>query len=135
MVGLMKLVLCSMMLAGLSMQAGRAFAAADPTRPPAAWLDQPGAVQAAGGEGGGLRLQSVLMPQRGKPVAVIGGKTVTVGGRIGDARLVSLTEREAVLQGPDGVTHLYLTPDVKKQMIVPPASRSGSRAGHGKDLR
>lgn len=130
----MKIALCSLLLAGLSMQAGSAFAAADPTRPPAAWLEQPGVAQ-AGGEGGGLRLQSVLMPQRGKPVAVIGGKTVTVGGRVGDARLVSLTEREAVLQGPDGVTHLYLTPDVKKQMIVPPASRSGSRAGHGKDLR
>jgi len=129
----MKIALCSMLLAGLSIQLGSAFAAADPTRPPAAWLEQPGAVQAA--EGGGLRLQSVLMPQRGKPVAIIGGKTVTVGGRVGDARLVSLTEREAVLQGPDGVTRLYLTPDVKKQMIVPPASRSGSRAGHGKDLR
>lgn len=131
----MKIAPCCLLLAGLLMQAGNAFAAADPTRPPAAWLEQPGVEQAAGGEGGGLRLQSVLLPQRGKPVAIIGGKTVTVGGRVGDARLVSLTEREAVLQGPDGVTHLYLTPDVKKQMIVPPASRSGSRAGHGKDLR
>lgn len=131
----MKIALCSLLLAGLSMQAGSTFAGTDPTRPPAAWLDQPSAAQPGGGDGGGLRLQSVLMPQRGKPVAVIGGNTVTVGGRVGDARLVSLTEREAVLQGPDGVTRLYLTPDVKKQMIVLPASRSGSKAGHGKDLR
>lgn len=132
----MKIASCCLLLAGLSMQAGSTFAAADPTRPPAVWLDQAGATQPGASESdGGLRLQSVLLPQRGKPVAVIGGKTVTVGGRVGDARLVSLTEREAVLQGPDGVTHLYLTPDVKKQMIVPPASRSGSRAGHGKDLR
>lgn len=130
----MKIAPCSLLFASLLMLSGSAFAAADPTRPPAGWLDQPDAVQ-AGGEPAGLRLQSVLMPQRGKPVAVIGGYTVTLGGRVGDARLVSLTEREAVLQGPDGVTRLYLTPDVKKQMIVPPVSRSGSKAGQGKDLR
>jgi MSHA biogenesis protein MshK len=131
----MKTMLSFLLLAGLSLPAGSVLAAADPTRPPAAWLDQPGTAQAGGNADGGLRLQSVLMPQHGKPVAIIGGKTVTVGGRVGEARLVSLTEREAVLQGADGVTRLYLTPDVKKQMIVPPASRSGSRAGHGKDLR
>jgi MSHA biogenesis protein MshK len=31
----------------------------------------------------------------------------------------------AVLQGVDGVTHLYLTPDVEKQMIETPKPETG----------
>lgn len=112
-----------------------AFAqSADPTRPPDAW-QAPGGEQ-AGGEGvvGGLRLQSVLMPQGGRPVAVIGGKMVVLGGEIGGAKLVRLNEHEAVLQGADGVTHLYLTPDVQKQMIVTPGARKARKTGHVKGL-
>lgn len=99
---------------------------ADPTRPPTAWLAPADvAVASGGGEGepAGLRLQSVLIPQRGgKPVAVIGGRTVALGGRIDGATLIRLTEREAVLQGADGVTHLYLTPGVEKQLVVTPVA-------------
>lgn len=115
----------------LLVSASAAFAqSADPTRPPANWLNlMDGAAQP--GDGAGLRLQSVLMRQSGKPVAVIGGKTVTLGGKIGEATLVRLNEREAVLQGADGVTHLYLTPDVEKQMIVMPKNR---KAGQVKGL-
>ena len=107
---------------------------ADPTRPPAAWLTAgddaaPGADAAAG-----FRLQSVLLPQGGRPVAVIGGKTVVLGGSVGGATLIRLNEREAVLQGADGVTHLYLTPDVEKQMIVTPKSRKAGKSGPAKDL-
>ena len=69
------------------------------------------------------------MPQGGKPVAIIAGKTVPLGGRIGDARLVRLNEVEAVLQGADGVTHLYMSPDVKKQMIVTPNRRNAGKTG------
>ncbi len=114
-----------------------AFAqSADPTRPPANWLAP---VEATGlaadaSAGGGLRLQSVLMPQGGKPVAIIAGKTVPLGGRIGDARLVRLNEVEAVLQGADGVTHLYMSPDVKKQMIVTPNRRNAGKTGQLKGL-
>ncbi len=115
-------------------QGGNVLAAGDPTRPPAAWLSQPVSTGGAG-EDGGPRLQSVLIPQRGKPVAVISGTTVVLGGQVGDARLVKLTEREAVLQGADGVTHLYLTPDVKKQLIVAPSPRKTGKAGQGKELR
>jgi MSHA biogenesis protein MshK len=81
-----------------------------------------------------LRLQSVLLPQGGRPVAVIGGKTVALGGSVGGARLVRLNEREAVLRGADGVTHLYLTPDVEKQMIVSPKPRKAGKSGPAKDL-
>ncbi|MDE2440333.1 MAG: MSHA biogenesis protein MshK [Betaproteobacteria bacterium] len=108
-----------------------AFAqSADPTRPPANWV-APTESATQSGDGGSMRLQSVLMPQGGKPVAVISGKTVILGGKVGEATLVRLNEREAVLQGVDGVTHLYLTPDVEKQMIVMPGTR---KAGQLKGL-
>lgn len=111
-----------------------AFALADdPTRPPADWL-APVDTGAAASDAGALRLQSVKVPQRGKAVAVIGGKTVVVGERVGEARLVRVSEREAVLQGADGVTHLYLTPDVEKQMIVAPQSRKAGKSGQMKDV-
>lgn len=129
MAGLMRL-LALLALAGVA----PAFAQmADPTRPPAEW-----AASAEGGatpgEAVSLRLQSVKLPQRGKAVAVISGKTVVVGERLGDARLIRVTEHEAVLQGADGVTHLYLTPDVEKQMIVAPKTRKAGQAGQMKDV-
>lgn len=108
---------------------------ADPTRPPAAWLAPAGDAQAGGEESAGLRLQSVKMPVGGRPVAVIGGKTVTLGDRVGGATLVRLNEREAVLQGADGVTHLYLTPDVEKQMIETPKPRKKGKSGPVKGLQ
>ena len=108
---------------------------ADPTRPPAAWLAPADAVAGSGDDAsGGLRLQSVLMRQGGRPVAVIGGKTVPLGGTIGEATLVRLTEREAVLKGADGVTRLYLTPDVEKHMIETPKSRRAGKFGPVKGL-
>lgn len=107
---------------------------ADPTRPPAAWLAAADGLRPDAAEVGGLRLQSVLVRQGGKPVAVIGGKTVVLGERLGDATLVRLNEREAVLKGADGVTHLYLTPEVEKRMVVTPASRKTGKAGSMKGL-
>ncbi|WP_162888711.1 MSHA biogenesis protein MshK [Dechloromonas sp. HYN0024] len=102
---------------------------ADPTRPPATWL-MPVDEAKPGEEGGGtFRLQSVLIAQGRRPVAVIGGQTVALGGRVGEATLVRLTEREAVLKGADGVTHLFLTPDVEKQMIVTPKPRKKGKSG------
>ena len=107
--------------------------AADPTRPPDAWLAASPASEAPAADTS-LRLQSVLIPQSGRPVAVIGGRTVVQGGMLGDQRLVRVTEREAVLEGADGITHLYLTPDVEKRVLTPQKSRSAAKAGHAKDL-
>lgn len=128
----MKKLPVALLLGGLLLT-GQATADNDPTRPPAAYLGQATAAGAAVEEGG-LRLQSVLTPQRGKPLAIIGGTTVGLGGKVGGATLVRLSEREAVLQGPEGVTRLYLTPDVEKQMIVTPAPRSKGKSRQGKDL-
>lgn len=132
MADLMKLIGLALLVVVSSAQAQMA----DPTRPPAAWLaPAPAADARTGVEGsGGLRLQSVLMPQGGRPVAVIGGKTVALGGRVGEAKLIRLNEREAVLQGADGVTHLYLTPDVEKQMIDTPKPRKSGKSGPVKGL-
>lgn len=111
-----------------------AWAAADPTRPPGAWLGQP-AGDGLNEAGSSLRLQSVLLPQKGRAVAVISGRTVAVGGRLGDMQLVRLTEREAVLQGADGMTKLYLTPDVDKRMVLPPSRRQAGQDAQGKEKR
>lgn len=87
---------------------------ADPTRPPAGLV-----VEAAGGEAtGGSVLQSVLIPKKGRAVAVIGGQQVYLGEMYGESRLIRLTEREAVLEGPSGVERLMLTPGVEKTNIV-----------------
>jgi MSHA biogenesis protein MshK len=107
---------------------------ADPTRPPVTWLAPVDDARSAGESSGDLRLQSVLMRQGGRQVAVISGKTVALGGRLGGATLVRLNEREAVLQGVDGLTHLYLTPDVEKQMIETPKPRKKGKSGPVKGL-
>ena len=63
-------------------------------------------------------LQSVIIPRTGKPIAVIGGQQVKLGESFGDSRLVKLTEREAVLEGPAGIEHLLLTPGIEKTNII-----------------
>ena len=100
----------------------------DPTRPPlsvSAPLTDAEAVT-------GPVLQSVKIPKKGKPVAVIGGQQVKLGELYGESRLIKLTEREAVLEGPAGIEHLMLTPGIEKINITikSPAAkraRSGSK--------
>ena len=87
---------------------------ADPTRPPAELLTD----EAVPGDGAGPVLQSVLIPKKGRAVAVIGGEQVRLGEMYGDSRLIKLTEREAVLEGPSGVERLMLTPGIEKTNIV-----------------
>lgn len=89
--------------------AGPALAEADPLRPPAGFGTGGGAVQESDSV---LLLQSVLLAP-GRQIALISGRSVAVGGRIGDYRLVSLTARAAVLQGPQGRLQLQLVPSFK----------------------
>lgn len=100
---------------------------ADPTRPPVGvGLSVEGA-----GEAVGPVLQSVMIPKKGKPKAWIGGQQVVLGGMYGESKLISLTEREAVLEGPAGTEHLYLTPGIEKTNIVTktPAAKRGQSKG------
>ena len=87
---------------------------ADPTRPPAGILE----AASEAGVAAGPVLQSVLIPLNGRPLAVIDGQQVRLGERYGESRLVKLTEREAVLDGPNGSERLRLTPDVEKINLV-----------------
>jgi hypothetical protein len=100
---------------------------ADPTRPPLAM----GGDAAALAEAGGPVLQSVMIPKKGKPTALIGGQLVVLGGLYGESRLVSLTDREAVLEGPAGTERLYLTPGIEKINIIAksPVVKSGQSRG------
>lgn len=79
----------------------------DPTRPPAAMLAP---ASAASAPADAPQLQSVLLGKGRKPAAVISGQLVLLGGQLGDAKLVRVTERGAVLKGPQGETTLALTP-------------------------
>ena len=87
---------------------------ADPTRPPV------GVAETAdeAGVAAGPVLQSVLIPKNGRPLAVIDGHQVRLGERLGERRLVRLSEREAVLDGPLGIERLQLTPGVEKTNVV-----------------
>lgn len=93
----------------------------DPTRPPVS--------TGYAGEGGDLggRLSSVILPRNGRPSAVIGGQVVLLGGFVGEARLVRVSENEVVLEGPDGIERLYLTPDVEKKVIKAAARQKKER--------
>jgi MSHA biogenesis protein MshK len=101
---------------------------ADPTRPPMGM----GSDAAAMAEAGGPVLQSVKIPKKGKPVAVIGGQQVVLGEMYGDSRLISLNENEAVLEGPGGIEHLRLTPGIEKTNIVVKKTVAANGQSRGK---
>jgi MSHA biogenesis protein MshK len=97
----------------------------DPTRPPSGFIETIG-----GGTGGtapvakepglaaaapaGPQLQSVLLPQNGRPVAIISGRYVPQGERFGGMELISVTEQEVVLAEGKNRRVLKLTPGVEK---------------------
>ncbi len=108
-----------LMLSALSGGVPAQTVMADPTRPPVGVV---GDMQSA--EVSGRVLQSVKIPKKGKPIAVIGGQQVVLGGLYGESRLIKLTDREAVLEGPGGVEILLLTPGIEKTNIVTKKSAS-----------
>ena len=114
-------IVLTALMAGVSAQT----VLTDPTAPPVGFTASSGEAM----EGGGSLLQSIKIPKKGKPVAVIGGQEVKLGELYGDSRLIKLTEREAVLEGPSGTEHLMLTPGIEKTNITkksPAAKRAQS---------
>ena len=114
-------IVLTALMAGVSAQT----VLTDPTAPPVGFAASSGEPM----EGGGSLLQSIKIPKKGKPVAVIGGQEVKLGELYGDSRLIKLTEREAVLEGPSGTDHLMLTPGIEKTNITkksPAAKRAQS---------
>lgn len=93
----------------------KADALPDPTRP--AIGAEPGA---AGAEApSGPRLQMIkISPSRRS--AIIDGQEVTVGSRVGDMRVVKISEGEVVLRGKAGTETLKLFTDVDKRPVMAP---------------
>ncbi|MDO8958715.1 MAG: hypothetical protein Q7U85_03160 [Rhodocyclaceae bacterium] len=88
---------------------------ADPTRPPAALgLAAGDPAGAAVFESGGL--QSVILRKGGKPAALINGSVVELGGKVGEARLIKVSEDSVVLRGPQGDETLRLIPAAEKKV-------------------
>lgn len=94
----------------------------DPTRPA-------GALATQGLVGGVVvpvesGVQTVILRPKGKSAAVIGGQYVEVGGKLGDKRVVKITESEVVLQGEGGREIMKVTPDIEK---VPVKKKSAAK--------
>ena len=103
-------ILIILLLAPVAVGAAFAQGMVDPTRPPGSY-----AASGDGAAAGGPVLQSVMLSP-GRKVAVISGETVILGGRYGSARLVRLTESEAVLKDGPETTVLRMFPLVEKRM-------------------
>lgn len=89
----------------------------DPTRP-AGWLA--GDVAAAGQPAAPSGLQTVIVGKDRKSAAVIDGQYVAVGGKIGERRLLRVTENSATLKGPEGMETLMLVgPGIEKKASRP----------------
>lgn len=85
----------------------------DPTRPPAG-LSQG---NAGAPVTSGPQLQSVRISARQRS-AIISGQRVKVGEKLGDARVVMISENEVILKGGSGLQTLKLFPDVGKRLIM-----------------
>lgn len=107
-------LILSLLLAGWS--AGSAALAqplADPMRPPAAAAtsSEPGEATKSAAQ-----LQSILISPR-RRVAVIDGRVVRLGERVGDATVVAISDSEVVLQRADARETLKLNPAVEKKAV------------------
>lgn len=81
----------------------------DPTRPP--WgQDAPGGLAAPAESG----VQTVILRPGGKSAAVINGQYVRVGDKIGDKRVLRISESEVVLKGASGREVIKVTPAIEK---------------------
>jgi MSHA biogenesis protein MshK len=96
----------------------------DPTRPPAA-LGHAGDGGASASAAGRPVLQSVLISP-GRTMAMISGQMVKVGDRVGEARVIKISETEVVLRNGKELETLKLFPGVEKRRN-PGRSRADSR--------
>lgn len=93
----------------------------DPTRPPAGMMAQEAAGSVAAPVESGM--QTVIVRRKGKSGAVINGQYVELGGKLGDKRVVRISESEVVLQGEGGREVMRLTPSIEKTPVVKSAAR------------
>jgi len=86
---------------------GQAQTLVDPTRPPAGFANGPGEAYT------GPALQSILISSS-RRIAIISGKTVKVGDKVGEAQVVSIAENEVVLRTGKDKQVLKLYPSLYK---------------------
>lgn len=96
----------------------------DPTRPPAE-ISSSGVVQAVTQKDSGLQT-IIISPTR--RAAIINGRTVELGAKLGDARLVGISESVAVLERAQGRQVLALFPGVEINRKQPSNSKDMKRA-------
>ncbi len=102
----------------------------DPTRPPSA-----GAFGDAQDDApAGRQLQSVLF-SGGRKLAIIDGTVVRLGGRLGEARVVSISETAVTLRTGNETEVLKLYPAIDKRPVKRVTSRAlgaaPGKSGHG----
>ena len=97
----------------------------DPTRPPSGF-GAGGAEVDSADTGGGMVLQSVMISPTSKS-AIIGGVTVKLGEKYGDAVLVKVAENEVVLKTGTTSQVLKLYPGVEKRDSAPPPTKTAPR--------
>ncbi len=106
---------------------------ADPTRPAidtSAGADPSLDASIAASSG----LQSVILRKNGKPAALINGLVVELGGKVGEARLIKVSEDHVVLRGPLGDETLRLMPTAEKK-VVKQEKTSGNAVMKGKQKK
>jgi hypothetical protein len=108
----------------------------DPMRPPDVAAAVDGGSAAASGNAG---VQAVFLRRGAKPAALINGEYVVQGGKLGDRRVLKITEAEVVLRDAAGqketmkvITGAEKTPVEKKTAVKQPARSAVSEGARGK---
>ena len=101
------------LLLTLSIGVGSALAQVpDPMRPAGALTTPEASVGTAAPVASGV--QTVILRSTGKSAAVINGQYVEVGDKLGDKRVLKISESEVVLRGESGREIIKLTPSIEK---------------------
>lgn len=107
----------------VAISGAQAQALTDPTRPPSATSAASGS-PAAQEDTTGTQLQSILISS-GRKVAVINGTMVPLGGMVGEARVVRITETQVVLKKGGETEVLKMYPGIDKRAVKRAAARRG----------
>lgn len=129
--GVRTIVLCLALVADLALAQLR-----DPTRPPGGGADAPALAADAGTESG---VSAIFLRSGAKPAALVDGVYVEQGGKLGDRRVIKITEATVVLRAADGSREVMkLVPGVQKEPVVPkkkPGEKSVPRAAKGSEAK
>jgi MSHA biogenesis protein MshK len=107
-----------------------AQALSDPMRPPQPPASAaPAAPSAESPDAPPVSQLNAVLISGGRKLAVINGTAVPLGGRVGEAKVVRITETEVTVRRGDALETLRLHPAVEKHAVgrKPPAARAPSK--------